>query len=512
LQGDEEEPELYEQNLRSTDMVEGTVTWVEDSEVGEPILYDQRWVQLGLLSLLALISDWVCFGNSAIPNTWEQVTGHGAEQLIDIFLFTNVFSCFFFTDIARTFGLRKSVVGAAALMTAGCFLRSGVPFAGLVPSYAQVVAGTVLVGAAQPVFQCFPPQLSATWFGNKERALATAVAINFNQVGIATAFLVGGFLVGDVSNTEVADPARSLSLYLSVVTVLSALVCAATCVKFEERPPSFPSASAAAQFVMAQEERSDAESSAKGFLTYPATALHFLRTRGFGMPLAAFVGSIAVTNTVSAFTDEELVRAGIVSGSTINLAGAGFQLAIVLGGIIIGGYVDRTKEFKEVTMACLAATLGLLSFLGVAFGDSLTVPQGVVLPVLFLLGFMAGPVQAVNAELAVEVTYPSDENAVEATQQLSGNLFSALLVPICVAAEHADVSLPIGDIRGDTLVLMALTALVIAYYATFDAPLKREMIDREGGRLEVLLDDGESEVEFSMKLDDAERVDLETKP
>eukprot|EP00959_Pyramimonas_sp_CCMP1952_P175825 3674018-Pyramimonas_sp.AAC.1 len=58
-----------------SDSREGTVTWADDNEVGEPILYSQRWVQLGLVSLLALISDWVCFGNSAIPNTWEQITG-----------------------------------------------------------------------------------------------------------------------------------------------------------------------------------------------------------------------------------------------------------------------------------------------------------------------------------------------------------------------------------------------------------------------------------------------------
>jgi hypothetical protein len=31
--------------------------------------------------------------------------------------------------------------------------------------------GTVLVGAAQPFFQCTPTLLSATWFGKDERAL-----------------------------------------------------------------------------------------------------------------------------------------------------------------------------------------------------------------------------------------------------------------------------------------------------------------------------------------------------
>jgi len=486
---------------------EGSMTWADDSDFSEPVLYNQRWVQLGILSLFALISDWVCFSNSAIPNTWETVTGHGAEELIDIFLLTNVISCFCFTDISRVFGLRKCVLGAAALMTVGCFLRSGVPFMGMVSSYDQITLGTILVGAAQPVFQCYPPQLSATWFGNNERSLATAIAINFNQVGIATAFIVGGFLVGDVNTQVVQDPAQSMGLYLSYITIFSTLVFGTAFFTFQDKPASFPSASAAAQSVLKEEERINLAKIGGSFLTYPATAKKFLQTNGFGQPLAAFVGSIAVTNTVSAFTADELVRAGITNGTTINIAGACFQLAIVAGGIFIGGYVDRTKKFKEVTMACLAITLGVLCVLAVCFGETVTEPQYVVLAFLLGLGFMAGPIQAINAELAVEVTYPSDENAVEATQQLSGNLFSALLVPVCVMATKIDIPLPIGDTRGDTLVLAVLICAVFFYFSTFDAPLKREMIDREGGMVDVLLDGGE-DVMFDLKLEKIESIDV----
>ena len=53
---------------------------------------------------------------------------------------------------------------------------------------------------------------------------------------------------------------------------------------------------------------------------------------------------------------------------------------------------------------------------------------------LFGLGIAAGPIQPVNAELAVEVSYPCDETAVESTQQIFGNLASALLVPLAAFA------------------------------------------------------------------------------
>jgi hypothetical protein len=51
-----------------------------------------------------------------------------------------------------------------------------------------------------------------------------------------------------------------------------------------------------------------------------------------------------------------LVRGGITEQFHIDLAGAGFEFAILLGGIIIGGYVDKTKQYKTVTQWCLAAT------------------------------------------------------------------------------------------------------------------------------------------------------------
>jgi hypothetical protein len=145
-------------------------------------LYPYRWVQLGYLSLLALLSDWVCFSVAAAPATWEAAYGRDPATLIDIFLFTNVFFCLLEPAIVRRVGLRNVVVGAGTAMAVGCALRSGLPTSVALQPYSLVVAGTILVGAAQPFFQCTPPLLSATWFGADERALATAVAINFNQV------------------------------------------------------------------------------------------------------------------------------------------------------------------------------------------------------------------------------------------------------------------------------------------------------------------------------------------
>jgi FLVCR family feline leukemia virus subgroup C receptor-related protein len=346
-----------------------------DSTTGEdvqPRVYPQRWIQLACLSALALMSDWICFSVAAAPETYELVYQHSSASLIDLFLFTNVASCFLVTDVVAKIGLERAVKNSAVLMTIGCWLRSGIAFwnpiattttttttaavaaaaaaasssssSSLLVSYPWVVVGTILVGAAQPFFQCTPPVLSALWFADTERATSTAVALNFNQVGIATAFLVGGAMATDVPG---------LAHYFGLIAIVCTIVTIATLWQFQEEPPVPPSASELEKKISGKKEPPFLESVQK-----------FFQTRGFSKALAAFICSISITNIVGAFIAEIMERGGITDRLQIDLSGAAFEFAIVLGGILIGGYVDRTKKYKFVTLACLAATLFTIIPLG----------------------------------------------------------------------------------------------------------------------------------------------------
>ncbi|CAJ1346454.1 unnamed protein product [Effrenium voratum] len=428
-----------------------------------PVLYTQRWVQLAFLALLALVSDLVCFSVAATPATWTKVFGQDPASLIDIFLFTNVFACFLEPYVIRKFGLRIPIVGAAVLMAVGCWLRSGIPFSGEeLPGYSTVVAGTMLVAVAQPFFQCTPPLLSATWFAPDERALSTAVAINFNQVGIATAFVAGGAFGGSEAGLKAFGPFGMRKSASELEKMLAA------------------KQSGTLKSKDAKEKKKDVPAD-----TFLREARRLVATPGFIPPLAAFVTSIAVTNVVGAFMDlvrappkssvlgqtneglkrkprQKLQRAGFNDQMEVDLAGAGFEIAIVCGAQ------------ASVTLWCLGATL-----LGVLLLGMESMPRSLALVALLAIGSFAGPVQPINAELAVEVTYPCDENAIEAVQQLCGNLVSALLVPICEWAAENKVTVPgfSGYLRGDTLLLLAILVVVSVYFSTFSAPLRRTEVD-----------------------------------
>jgi len=437
-----------------------------------PRLYPQRWVQLAYLSLLALLSDWICFSVAAAPSTYEQVYApHSAATLIDLFLFVNVASCFLVTDIVAEIGLQRAIQNAAVLMTVGCWLRAGVgflPFVGgsavHLVSYPWIVLGTICVGAAQPFFQCTPPMLSATWFAPQERATSTAVALNFNQIGIATAFLVGGAMATDASG---------LGRYFGLIAVLCTVLAVGTLLQFENEPPIPPSSSEIQKKISGETEPPFIES-----------VQTFFRQRGFTKALAAFVCSISITNIVGAFIDEIMERGGITEQLQIDLAGAGFEIAILLGGIAIGGYVDRTKKYKQMTLACLAATAIFIIPLGLTEHAIGKEPLLLLLSLLGL-GMAAGPVQPINAELAVDVTYPGDETAVESVQQIGGNMISALLIPVAELASKRDIQLlpkiPLlaSDVRGDVVLLLGVALVTMGYFSTFDAPLKRTLADNK---------------------------------
>ena len=191
-------------------------------------------------------------------------------------------------------------------------------------------------------------------------------------------------------------------------------------IQFQEAPPTPPSSSAANKVEVSAEDRQP----------FPVTAWRLLNTEGFQQPLIAFMVSIGISNAVSAFIGETLMRSGVDDVELVDLCGALFQLAIMFGSIFIGGYVDRSKKYKNVSIVLLVVSLILLFPIG--GGESLN--NSVVLASLVALGVAVGPIQPINAELAVEVAYPEDENSIVALQQVCGNLFSALLVPVLALA------------------------------------------------------------------------------
>eukprot|EP00798_Chlamydomonas_sp_ICE-L_P007872 gene7872-1082_t len=183
---------------------------------------------------------------------------------------------------------------------------------------------------------------------------------------------------------------------------------------------------------------------------------------------------------MSAFFDHDMERVGFVDSpglNSIDIAGAGFQVAIVVGGILLGGYVDRTKKYKTAGILCFLGTA--LALVAPSFYESVPGGNMSVVVCLVVLGAIVGPVQPIGAELGVEVAYPQDENSIVAVQQIFGNLFSALLVPLAEQAAEVHLKGAGLEIDGDLVLLLAIAGSAGLYMTTFDSPLYRTLLDTE---------------------------------
>mmetsp|Transcript_10994 Transcript_10994/g.18792 ORF Transcript_10994/g.18792 Transcript_10994/m.18792 type:complete len:702 (+) Transcript_10994:35-2140(+) len=231
-------------------------------------IYRARWLMLFYLSLLNLLSDWA--GLSVAPiatltsrayNSDDNGEGDGGyynnqqqattttmyiqpETLVTIFLVASSVGTALEPWILSRLGLRRTIVFGAFCNMVGSLVKSG----GLPPITALTVSsfhhgmygkfalyfGFFLVGFAQPLFQCTPALLSASWFPEEERTLATSIALNSNQIGVGCAFIVGALYV--------QSPSQIVN-YFSLLSVFSILAFVGTALQLDDAPPTPPSGS-----------------------------------------------------------------------------------------------------------------------------------------------------------------------------------------------------------------------------------------------------------------------------
>ncbi len=230
-------------------------------------IYRARWLMLFYLSLLNLLSDWAGLsvapiatitsraynsedgeGDSGYYNNQQQY--HKAttyilpETLVTIFLVASSVGTALEPWILSRLGLRRTIVFGAFCNMVGSLVKSGglPPITALtVPSFHHgmygkfaLYVGFFLVGFAQPLFQCTPALLSASWFPEEERTLATSIALNSNQIGVGCAFIVGALWV--------QSPSQIVN-YFSLLSFFSILVFVGTALQLDDAPPTPPSGS-----------------------------------------------------------------------------------------------------------------------------------------------------------------------------------------------------------------------------------------------------------------------------
>jgi hypothetical protein len=300
---------------------------------------------------------------------------------------------------------------------------------------------------SQPFITNTPPALSAAWFGDEERAMATSVAVGFNELGVSVAYVAASQSISH--NNDIPRFLMVVSLIATALTILVAVL-------FESAPHKAPSASAEMKRKMGNTGQEGQE------FTYDGIQ-KLLSCPGFMHTLLGFTVAESVLNVYSTFLSSMLHQFGY-NKDMIGWLGTSFFIAVMLGGTIFGVLVGR--KYKQFILF-----LSLFSMASIAFFQISSVPDNSanVVTAVILIGFFIGPTQPLYAELGVEVAFPASENLIFALQQIVASLFSSVFVMFLQTFE--DPSTYAIDVVN--WAMLGWVALGTAVFLTFSAGLKR---------------------------------------
>ncbi len=196
-------------------------------------VYNARWIMLFYMSMLNLLSDWTCYSVAPIAILTIEAFGEvDPESLVTVFLGANAVASAAEPAILGRLGLRRTVLFGAALLMIGSIIKSGGSPDDDEDMTWRLYFGFFLVGLSQPLYQCTPALLSASWFPENERTMATGVALNSNQLGIGCAFVFGTILV------ETKD---DIIPYFGLLSVIATIMFIGAALQFDDAPPTPPS-------------------------------------------------------------------------------------------------------------------------------------------------------------------------------------------------------------------------------------------------------------------------------
>mmetsp|Transcript_38297 Transcript_38297/g.73661 ORF Transcript_38297/g.73661 Transcript_38297/m.73661 type:complete len:748 (-) Transcript_38297:221-2464(-) len=420
-------------------------------------LYWQRWWVLTVFSLLSLFNNVVCFTFAPINTASKQYYGTQVNlgHLVAFFFVAYIIFSFPSSRFVDQYGLRWGILLGAWLQVIGNFVRC---LGHRVISDAEfpcVLMGQLIASLAQPFFVNPPPLIAATWFGVKERTLATTVAVNSNQFGIAVAYFLAPMIV---------HAPEDIPNYLDLLTLLSLILALAATLYFPSEPPTPPSRSKALGVSSGganedddDEGSDDSENTNWGLAMWQQCVGLFFAT-GFARTVLVFGVAEATINSYCTFLNSLLVPRGFTK-QFVSYMGILFISTCMVASGPSAYIVDKTRAYKTAVILCLVGLA--LSIVWIVYAtNSLFTTLAIA-----AAGVFVGPIQPVVMELAAQITYPAPEELMATVQQVAGNCMSVIMFLVIDAIHNPELSM---------YGILICVGVVIAVFFNFHAVLVRD--------------------------------------
>ncbi|MCI4382484.1 hypothetical protein PGIGA_G00015400 [Pangasianodon gigas] len=377
-------------------------------------LYRRRWLIVLLFSSYSLCNayQWIQYG--IINNIFMQfysVSAFAVDWMSMVYMLTYIPFIFPVTWLLDRKGLRVVALVGAGVNCAGAWIK----VASAKPHLFWLSAlGQVACSVAQVFILGMPSHIAAVWFGPEEVSTACSIGVFGNQLGIAIGFLVPPVLVPNVDDMDKLAYHISIMFYITagVATFIFILVV----IVFQDKPAVPPSqAQVAMQSIPSQD------------YSYLASIRRLLCNKPFVLLIITYGLNVGCFYAVSTLLNRMILD--YYPGEEVNAGRIGLTLVIsgMVGSLICGIWLDRTKTYKQTTLAVY-----LLSFVGMVI-YCFTLNLGhlwVVFITSAALGFFMTGYLPLGFEFAVELTYPESEGTSSGLLNCSAQVFG-IIFTIC---------------------------------------------------------------------------------
>ncbi|XP_036941896.1 feline leukemia virus subgroup C receptor-related protein 2 isoform X1 [Acanthopagrus latus] len=377
-------------------------------------LYHRRWIMLFLFSAVSASNSFMWLQYGIISNIFMRfydIDSLAIDWLSMIYLLTYVPLILPVLWLLDNRGIRDVVLVGAAFNCIGAWIKIGSADPNMFP---VTFFGQFVCSVATVFVLGIPSYLASVWFGEKEVSTACSIGVLGNQLGIAIGFLVPPILVPNVEDMD--ELAHHIQVMFYITAGVATLLFILVVFVFQERPELPPTQAQATARSIPPEQYS-----------YTASILRLLRNRAFilliityGLNVGCFyaVGTLLNRMIIEHYPGEE-VNAGRI-GLTIVIAG-------MVGSLICGIWLDKTKTYKQTTLAVYFMSLvGMIVY-------AATLSLG-YLWVVFItagaLGFFMTGYLPLGFEFAVELTYPESEGTSSGLLNCSAQVFG-IIFTIC---------------------------------------------------------------------------------
>ncbi|KAI8342364.1 major facilitator superfamily domain-containing protein [Chlamydoabsidia padenii] len=279
---------------------------------------------------------------------------------------------------------------------------------------------------------------ASLWFDPKERSTASMAGGLANTVGIA---------IADIIVPSMVPNAKSIEFNFLIIACITTGFGIPT-IFVPQKPKTPPSYSA-----LTHDERRE---------TFKKTIWTLLSNYNFLVIFICF-GILCSIASVIVSMLPQIVQPYGVSYDEAGYLGVAFILAGIVGAIVTGQFIDRTKMHKLVLRIYVPiAGFMHLALLLVVKKDNYTV----IMVICAILGFFIFSLLPVALELSVECSYPVSETISSASLWMCSQVISLVFL------------LAMNALRDDDAACFAMPTMILVYF--YNSPNKR--MDAENRR------------------------------